>query len=506
MTISRKIGPYILSGTNVILRRSDATPTFVMLVDCSPEYYAQVRAMMGPDVLIEMRWTERDDYQPLDDPERRADEWWARRRRAIEAIPAGDYVVFAGYNEIGTDMAAEFARFEVRRLQHLHNAGRHAAVGSWGVGHPDLPEWIHYWQVRQAMRRGDVWDVHEYASDYADIDNRWHVGRFTIPAVAANLGDWPIVVSEYGYDIVEGKGWPGWQLQPGANNETALAMLRKGGAFYDTQIRVLGVAAYQIGSIDPKFKPFNMYGVWPSVVSEYAAGGAVTPPIQPPVTTPPPSIRLSPPIAERDIVRNPDGSLRITQRFNPPQHYGIDYSCVVGKPIRAAIDGTAHCETQTVNGVMTGFGRYVRLEDGKGTYVYTAHLSTFAIYDRTKVHAGDIIGYSGNTGNSTGPHLHFEVRRGSRLQASAIDPEPLIVWPEAEAPQPPPQPTEPFLPTNDPIMLARKTPKERYEGIRYWIEEAERQDEDHMPEYARAIRLSLIEQMYTWEREWERET
>ena len=64
-----------------------------MLVDCSPEYYAQVRAMMGPDVLIEMRWTERDDYQPLDDPERRADEWWARRRRAIEAIPAGDYEI-----------------------------------------------------------------------------------------------------------------------------------------------------------------------------------------------------------------------------------------------------------------------------------------------------------------------------------------------------------------------------------------------------------------------------
>jgi len=50
-------------------------------------------------------------------------------------------------------------------------------------------------------------------------------------------------------------------------------------------------------------------------------------------------------------------------------------------------------------------------------------------------------------------------------------------------------------------MLARKTPKERYEGIRWWLEEADRQDQDQMPEYARAIRLALIEQMYKWEGE-----
>ncbi len=221
-------------------------------------------------------------------------------------------------------------------------------------------------------------------------------------------------------------------------------------------------------------------------------------PVTPPESASP---RLHLPIKRADIARNADGSLRITQRFNPPAHYGIDYSCVVGKPVYAAIDGTAHCETQTKNGVMTGFGRYVRLEDGKGTYVYTAHLDAFAIYDRTQVHAGDLIGYSGNTGNSTGPHLHFEVRRGSRLQASAIDPEPLIVWPEPEVPEPSPQPTEPYLPTNDPLTLAAKTPQERYVKIRWWLEEADRQEQDNMPEYARAIRLALVEQMYTWEGE-----
>ena len=58
-----------------------------------------------------------------------------------------------------------------------------------------------------------------------------------------------------------------------------------------------------------------------------------------------------------------------------------------------------------------------------------------------------------------------------------------------------------YLPTNDPLTLARQTPQERYEGIRWWLEEADRQDQDRMPEYARAIRLALIEQMYKWESE-----
>jgi hypothetical protein len=475
MTISRKCSPYIIGGTTAPLRRADAKPTFVMMVDCSVAYHAQIRALMGLDVLIEMRWTEPNDYQPLDNPEQRADEWWARRRGAILAIPVSDRTIIAGYNEIGTEQAAAFCRFEIRRLQHLHNAGYDAAVGSWGVGHPDSPEYAIYAPLFAAMRGGDVLDFHEYASDFADIDNRWHIGRFTIPAIAANLGDWPIVVSEYGYDYTPdtNAGQPGWQHTTDVNG--CLAMLRKGGQFYDAQPRVVGFAAFQMGSVDPKFYAFNMYGVWPQVVGEYAPA----PPVEEVLVSTP--LILLPPIATGH---------RVSWPYGAPVHYGIDWSCVVGTPIYAAIDGTAFCETQYQNGVMWGFGRYVRLEDGKGNYVYTAHLSTFAVNHMAYVHAGDLIGYSGNTGTSTGPHLHFEVRRGARVQAAAVDPTAMIAWPVEPEPEPEPLPNDEQGP---PAVLAQKA--------RWGLEQMQREFEAGNLGRAWAIRLSLIELMYRVERE-----
>jgi hypothetical protein len=465
------------------LRRTDAKPTFVMMTDCSWTYYAQMRAEMGPDVLIEMRRTEPNDYQPVDDPERRADEWWERNQVWIMAIPPGDNTIIAGYNEKPKSEAALFCRFELRRMGHLHNSAHRAAVGSWGVGCPDLDEWISYAPLRMAMCKGDVWDFHEYASDLADIDNRWHVGRFTLPVVAANLGDWPIVVSEFGYDIVEGKGQPGWQLQPGANDETCLAMLRKGGEFYDTQKRVLGVAAYQQGSNDAKFRAFNMWGIQRRLVAEYAAGAVILPP---PVSTP------TPPIATPTLILAPPihNFVRISWGWAPPDHLGIDFSCFEGTPVYAAMDGIAYNLTDIA--YTGGFGRYVRIE-GQGHKVYTAHLSEWGVANGTRVTAGQQIGLSGNTGNTTGPHMHFEVRRvsGSPYKFGAIDPTGLIVWPANT-----PVPQVYYLPTNDPATM-NAVGKERFVKIRWWLEEEERQRGDD-DVYADSIHSALIALVGEW--------
>jgi hypothetical protein len=110
--------------------------------------------------------------------------------------------------------------------------------------------------------------------------------------------------------------------------------------------------------------------------------------------------------------------VRVTQPWNPPAHYGIDYSCVVGTPIYAAADGVVHCGTDPA-----GFGTYVRIDTGTHL-VYAAHLWTVAVREGQQVTAGQVIGTSGNTGNSTGPHLHFEVRdkSGSPWRYGAVDP------------------------------------------------------------------------------------
>jgi len=198
-----------------------------------------------------------------------------------------------------------------------------------------------------------------------------------------------------------------------------------------------------------------------------------------------PATRLLAPLRREDVVR-------ITQRFTPPTHYGIDYSCREGTPVYASCDGIAYRGNQP-----SGFGLYVRVEDGSGLYVYAAHLRAWAVADGAVVQAGDLIGYSGNTGNSTGPHLHYEARRAApgaprpTSAQGAIDPEPLIYWPEDAVPEPEPEP----LPNDEqgpPSVLAQK--------IRYWLEEEQRQRHEN-PARAEAIHASNIDLAYRLERE-----
>ncbi|MFO7695613.1 MAG: M23 family metallopeptidase [Anaerolineae bacterium] len=121
--------------------------------------------------------------------------------------------------------------------------------------------------------------------------------------------------------------------------------------------------------------------------------------------------------------------VRITQRFSPPVHFGLDLSAYVGTPVYAVTDGVAFGRVQD-----GGFGRYVRIETPEAKF-YSAHLDTIIIGEGQPVKRGAIIGYSGSTGNSTGPHLHVEVRRnaGSPYTYGAIDPWPLIDWDAASA-------------------------------------------------------------------------
>jgi murein DD-endopeptidase MepM/ murein hydrolase activator NlpD len=94
-------------------------------------------------------------------------------------------------------------------------------------------------------------------------------------------------------------------------------------------------------------------------------------------------------------------------------HEGIDISVPEGTPVRAAKPGTVILAAYT-----GGYGNYTCVDHGGGLSSCYAHQSSYAVSPGDQVAQGEVIGYSGNTGSSTGPHLHFEIR----VNGSAVDP------------------------------------------------------------------------------------
>jgi murein DD-endopeptidase MepM/ murein hydrolase activator NlpD len=86
-------------------------------------------------------------------------------------------------------------------------------------------------------------------------------------------------------------------------------------------------------------------------------------------------------------------------------HNGLDMDGAMGDPIKAAKGGTV-----ILSGVKGGYGNTVMIDHGGGMVTLYAHQSKIGVANGESVSAGQVIGYVGSTGQSTGPHLHFEVR------------------------------------------------------------------------------------------------
>ncbi len=86
-------------------------------------------------------------------------------------------------------------------------------------------------------------------------------------------------------------------------------------------------------------------------------------------------------------------------------HSGVDIGSSYGASIVAPADGVV-----TFSDIMGGYGKAIMIDHGNGISTRYGHLSGFAVTSGQRVHRGDVIGYVGTSGRSTGPHLHYEVR------------------------------------------------------------------------------------------------
>jgi murein DD-endopeptidase MepM/ murein hydrolase activator NlpD len=98
-------------------------------------------------------------------------------------------------------------------------------------------------------------------------------------------------------------------------------------------------------------------------------------------------------------------------------HSGVDIEAQFGTPVHAAADGVV-IQSEFYH----GYGKMVTVDHGGGMRTMYAHLSQYKVVPGQEVRRGDVLGFSGNSGATTGPHLHFEVRMGG----SAVNPYPYL--------------------------------------------------------------------------------
>jgi murein DD-endopeptidase MepM/ murein hydrolase activator NlpD len=102
-------------------------------------------------------------------------------------------------------------------------------------------------------------------------------------------------------------------------------------------------------------------------------------------------------------------------------HKGIDLAAPNGTPVYATADGYVSKAER-----WSSYGNYIQIEHGGDMHTRFAHLSGYNVVEGQFVHKGELIGFVGSTGRSTGPHLHYEVR----VAGEAVDPRPYMVTAE----------------------------------------------------------------------------
>jgi len=129
--------------------------------------------------------------------------------------------------------------------------------------------------------------------------------------------------------------------------------------------------------------------------------------------------------ARRFLMKTPVNGARLSSAFGmrlhpvlgySAMHRGVDFAAPIGAPILAAGDGTVERA-----GPFSTYGNYVKIRHANGYETAYAHMSRVAVFVGARVRQGQVIGYVGETGRATGPHLHYEVlKNGDQINPMSL--------------------------------------------------------------------------------------
>ncbi|HEX5742217.1 MAG TPA: M23 family metallopeptidase [Pilimelia sp.] len=146
-----------------------------------------------------------------------------------------------------------------------------------------------------------------------------------------------------------------------------------------------------------------------------APGAAATP-----AATPVGAVAANRPAAVANAWTSPVRGANVSSEYGPrwgTQHEGMDFAVATGTPIRAAKGGVVKKAAW-----YGGYGNAVILDHGNGVKTLYGHNSALSVKEGQRVAAGQVIAKAGSTGDSTGPHLHFEVH----VKDKPVDPRPWL--------------------------------------------------------------------------------
>jgi hypothetical protein len=420
---------------------SALNPNVAKSVDADAHRVSQVYNLLGANPIYFLRdWAlseQKEDMrsQPEKTGVRHAEEWNQRVTQQYGFLPRG-LVVVSGINEPEVWVDFSVVPYTVAFLDRLAQLGLRGAALNLSVGWPanngadTPPDWSPYEPVHSAILRGKHFlCLHEYWDERGPEYNwGWWCGRYE--SCPWNV---PIIIGECGLDKYvsdptvspERRGWQGWLSADVYANQVGEYVLRCG-----EDDRIVGCCLYTTDYSHPwaSFDTLPAHKYLKDI--QYPApeprwGFPEEPPITPPVTPP-----VAPPVDGDTQVTQPVRGFPISQhwgqngkkyeRFGLWGHNGTDFAVPLGTKVHCIADGTVEFA-----GLDDDYGLYVRVFHPQlNCHSFYAHLNVSAVTVGATAVRGALIGESGNSGNSTGPHLHYEIRLGSRDTYTAGTPMP----------------------------------------------------------------------------------